>query len=158
MSDIDTLLNAIPRIQRACRQRSVADPDGGRPVSAHQAHILGHLDTEDPAMVTELAEYLGVTPSTMSLTLKRLEAAGYVSRDRDPSDRRVINVRLTEAGRRTRDARKSLDPERVAGVLAMLDPEARERAVDGLAALAEAADALVRRSRETLEAQTGGAR
>ncbi len=142
LSDIDTVLSAFPRIRHACRQRMVRDPTDGRAVSAHQANLLGYLDREDPTMVTELAEHAGVTPSTMSLTLKRLEAAGYVRRDRDPADRRVTNVRLTPAGERVRDAQSVLDPERVARMLSVLDPASRAAAVRGLTLLAEAADAL----------------
>ena len=121
-------------------------------MTAHQAKLLGLLDTDDPAMVSELAEHAGVTLSTMSLTLKRLEAAGFVRRDRDPVDRRVRNVRLTDAGARLRDAHPLLDPQRVDGVLRMLDPERRREALRGLGLLADAADAYLARGQEHLEA------
>jgi DNA-binding MarR family transcriptional regulator len=107
--------------------------------------VLSHLDERDPTMVGELAEHLGVTISTMSLTLKRLEAAGYVLKEREESDRRVMNVRLTEAGVRVRDAQTLLDPERVHRVLAELDPRQRKSALEGLVLLAEAADRMVSR-------------
>jgi DNA-binding MarR family transcriptional regulator len=94
----------------------------------------------------------------MSLTLKRLEAGGYVSRERDPADRRVTNVRLTDAGERVRDARTILDPERVARMLDALDPAARAEALRGLVVLAKAADALVWRGRESVAGQTSGER
>jgi len=142
MSDIETVLSALERIHHACRQRVVRDPEEGTRVSAHQANLLGYLDGGDPTMVTELAEHLGVTVSTMSLTLKRLERSGFVRRERDPADRRVTNVRLTEAGERVRDARSELDPERVAGILKRLDPVSRAQALRGIAVLAEGADAL----------------
>jgi DNA-binding MarR family transcriptional regulator len=106
-------------------------------------------------MVSELAEHMGVTLSTMSLTLKRLEAAGYVRRDRDPADRRVTNVRLTEAGERLRDAYSVLDPDRIDGVLGMLDPVLREKALRGLALLADAADAYSARGRAHMTALAG---
>lgn len=158
MSDVEAVLSAFPRVLHACRQRHVVDGEAGRRVSAHQAEILGHLHPTDPTMVTELAEHLGVTPSTMSLTLKRLEAGGYVSRERDPADRRVTNVRLTDAGERVRDARTILDPERVARMLDALDPAARAEALRGLVVLAKAADALVWRGRESVAGQTSGER
>ena len=156
MSDIDTVLNAIPRILFACRLRRVRDPRSGQAVSAHRAGILSHLDDEDPTMVGELAEHLGVTASTMSLTLKRLEEVGYIRRDRDPSDRRVTNVRLTEAGARVRDAQTLLDPERVARVLTTLGPAQRAEAIHGLRLLADSADTFVRAGRESVTAQVEG--
>jgi DNA-binding MarR family transcriptional regulator len=109
-------------------------------VSDHQARILSYLDASDPTMVTELAEHLRVTPSTMSLNLKRLRAAGLVSSQRDPDDKRVMNVRLTESGVRTRDALSALDPDRVDAMLRRLGPEGRRKAMEGLRLLAEAAD------------------
>lgn len=156
MSDIDTVLHAVPRILFACRERKVRDPGSGKPVSAHRAGILSHLDQEDPTMVGELAEHLGVTASTMSLTLKRLEEVGYIRRDRDPSDRRVTNVRLTEAGARVRDAQSLLDPERVARMLLMLGPTQRAEALRGLRLLMDAADTFVRAGRESVTAQVAG--
>ncbi len=157
MADLDLVLHALARVRSVFRARSVRDPlDGGGQVSARRAEILAHLDEEDPAMVGELADHLGVTASTMSLTLKRMELEGWVRRDRDPEDRRVTNVRLTEAGGRVRDARTDFDPERIAHALAILSPAHRREVLRGLGLLADAADALVRRAREEVDAQVGG--
>ncbi len=156
MADLDLVLSALPRIRYACRARRAPGAPQDASVSAHQAVVLSQLDDADPTMVGELAEHLGVTPSTMSLTLKRLEETGHVRRDRDPADRRVVNVRLTDAGVRVRDARTELDPERVDRMLSLLPAPRRREALRGLAWLAEAADALVRRGRAAVEAQLGG--
>ena len=94
------------------------------------------MDDVDPVMVGELAEYLGVTMSTMSLNLKRLEVAGLITRSRDPADRRVMNVLLTAEGRAIRDAAPPLDPARVDAVLMSMRPEERDRALNGLSILA----------------------
>jgi len=145
MSDIQIVLWALPRIHGVCRVRHVPEPGEERlALSDHQARILGYLDGSDPTMVTELAEHMRVTPSTMSLNLKRLREAGFVSSQRDPDDRRVMNVRLTESGVRARDTLSVLDPDRVDAMLRRLGPEVRRRAMDGLRFLAEAADELAR--------------
>jgi len=141
VSDVELILGALPRIQLACRARRVSD--GGVTASAHQAHILAQLDPADPTMVTELAASMGVTPSTMSLNLKRLREAGLVACERDPDDRRVMNVRLTEEGERARAALRPLDVDRVDALLRGLRPDERKRALEGLAILADAADALL---------------
>ncbi|MBT3497713.1 MAG: winged helix-turn-helix transcriptional regulator [Gemmatimonadales bacterium] len=152
MSDIHTFLSAYPRIRSACRMRHVADPESGKRLTAHQAGILRHLDTKDPVMVGELAEHLGVTASTMSLTLSRLEVGGFIFRERDAADRRVMNVLLTDHGERMREGLADLDPDRVHRMLQHLDPESRRLALRGLGLLAEAADALTRSGREHVDA------
>ena len=141
-SDVEIVLQTLPRIHFACRARGGTGPTG-RAVSEHQARILRLLDAEDPAMVTELAEALGVTPSTMSLNLTRLEAAGLVTRERDPADRRVMNVRLSVAGAELRESAGELDVDRVDAVLRALGRTERRIVLQGLVALAEAADAVV---------------
>lgn len=153
MADYQILTDAVERVRHACRPRFVEDPEGGTRVSAHQGRVLAFLDEEDPAMVGELAEHLGVTASTMSLNLRRLEAAGYIRRERDPADGRVMNVRLTVSGARAREAHQDLDPERVDRLLALLEPQTRPEAVRALALLGDAADRLLRREREDVEAQ-----
>jgi DNA-binding MarR family transcriptional regulator len=142
MSELQVVLSTLPRIHEACRARAVPGSTSTPDVSEHQVRILGHLDAVDPTMVTELAEHMGVTASTMSLNLKRLRASGLVTSERDPNDRRVMNVRLTEEGARVRDALSTLDPARVDAMLRRLGPEGRARAVLGLRLLADAAEGL----------------
>ena len=90
--------------------------------------------------VTDLAGHMGVTVATMSLAIDRLEAKGYVRRDRDPTDRRRVLLRVTAGGLRVREAKSVLDPVRVEAVLAQLAPADRARALDGLAVLARASN------------------
>lgn len=156
MSDIETVLSALPRIQFACRATLVRDPISGTLLTEGQARILSQLHTTDPTMVTELAEYMGVTASTMSLNLKRLSETGFISRERDPDDRRVMNVRLTEAGGMIREALRELDPGRVEAMLTSLSGEERRLVVRGLAVLADAADGLVAQGSDYIRSLTEG--
>ncbi len=142
--DVGAVLRHYPRIYFACHTRHVPDPSTGQVLSRHQASILSHLDEVDATSMTELAEHMGVTPSTMSLAIKRLERQGFVRRKRDTRDRRVVQLRLTSAGVRVRDAQSVLDPGRVAAVLDRLEGSERQIALRGLAILARAADEMVR--------------
>ncbi|MFJ4167844.1 MarR family winged helix-turn-helix transcriptional regulator [Microbacterium sp. NPDC089698] len=54
--------------------------------------------------IGKIAETAGVSPSTMSRVLSRMEQAGAVSREPSAEDRRVVVVALTTAGRAARDA------------------------------------------------------
>ena len=156
MSDIETVLSTLPRIQFACRATLVRDPVSGALLTEGQARILSQLHTTDPTMVTELAEYMGVTASTMSLNLKRLSETGYISRERDPDDRRVMNVRLTESGGMIREVLRALDPGRVEAMLTSLSGEERRLVVRGLAVLADAADGLVAQGSDYIRSLTEG--
>lgn len=155
MQNVALFLGAYPRIHAACRARGVSGAPAGVPsLSEHQAEILAHLDESDPSMVGELAEVMGVTASTMSLNLTRLERGGFIRRERDPDDRRVRNVRLTAIGREMRDRSTLLDVDRVDALLAGLRPEERRLALQGLAILAEASDRMVARGSAWLESLT----
>ncbi len=145
---VERLLELYPRIFLACHARHVRDPESAALLSAHQASILDHLDETDPLTLAELARHMGVTPGTMSVTIDRLAALGYVLRSRHESDGRRVNLRLSEAGLRLRHARSVLDRDLVRDLLGGLDPAELERALDGLALLARAARELQHRKSE----------
>jgi DNA-binding MarR family transcriptional regulator len=65
-----------------------------------QITLLGVLVEHERCMMQELAEYLAVTPSTVTAMVKRLLSGGYVERTRDDSDWRTVWVKPTEKGRR----------------------------------------------------------
>ncbi len=58
---------------------------------------------EDSQTVKGLSEKLFLEPSTMTPMLKRLEAMGYVRRERDSEDERSVRVSLTATGRELRE-------------------------------------------------------
>ena len=55
---------------------------------------------EDNLTVSRLGERLFLESNTLTPILKRLEAMGYLNRQRDPADERQVIVSLTDAGRR----------------------------------------------------------
>ena len=133
------VMTLYPRIYFACHTRHVRDPQSLRLLSRHQASILDHLDELEPTTVMALAGHMGVTAGTMSLSIDRLERKGYVVRLKDAKDRRRVHVRLTTAGVRVREASSVLDAARVEALVARLADDERDRAVEGLALLARAA-------------------
>lgn len=74
-----------------------------------QLHTLGLHRGQPPLILalweadgrthTELADYLHVTPATVTKMVQRMESAGFVQRQPDADDQRVSRVYLTEAGR-----------------------------------------------------------
>jgi DNA-binding MarR family transcriptional regulator len=87
---------------------------------------------------------MGVTPSTMSLTVDRLERGGYVTRERSKADKRRVDLKLTPSGVRIKRQQKVLEPELVAAMLARLGDRPRQQALRGLELLAQAAVEMIR--------------
>lgn len=66
-------------------------------LSLTQVRVLGIL-RDRRGRVTDLAAYLGLDKSTMSGLVDRAERRGLVARDKNPHDRRAVDVYLTPAG------------------------------------------------------------
>jgi MarR family transcriptional regulator for hemolysin len=60
--------------------------------------ILLALKTREPPNQRELAQAVGIQGATLSHHLDAMEGDGLLTRQRDPSNRRVHQVRLTEQG------------------------------------------------------------
>ncbi|WP_082649796.1 MarR family winged helix-turn-helix transcriptional regulator [Bradyrhizobium lablabi] len=58
---------------------------------------------QDGQTVSELGEKMFLESNTLTPILKKLEAAGYLRRQRDPADERQVRISLTEGGRRLRE-------------------------------------------------------
>src|SRR5580658_8438247 len=132
-------MQCYPKIYFACHTRHVQDEETNQRLSAHQASLLDHLDEVEPTTMLTLAGHMGVTASTMSLTVDRLVRAGYVTRDRDTSDARKVALRLTKDGARLKERKSVLDRELVAAMLGRMKSRDRAAALAGLEMLAQAA-------------------
>ncbi|WP_020659433.1 MarR family winged helix-turn-helix transcriptional regulator [Amycolatopsis benzoatilytica] len=76
--------------------RALAEVGGSQPVW----QILIALKTRRHASQRELAEAVGVQGATLTHHLNGMETAGLITRARDPENRRVHQVELTEHGER----------------------------------------------------------
>ncbi|MEU4218084.1 MarR family transcriptional regulator [Actinoplanes sp. NPDC026623] len=63
-----------------------------------------------PLSVRDLSRLLQLDPGTLSPLLKRLEAIGYLRRDRDPADERSLAVTLTTTGKELRSRAEQIPP------------------------------------------------
>src|SRR5512133_343542 len=64
--------------------------------------VMLALWEENPRTLRSLADALRLEPATLSPLLKRLEAVGYLRRERSTTDERALQVTLTEQGRQLR--------------------------------------------------------
>lgn len=68
----------------------------------------------EPLSVKELGELLQLDPATLSPLLKRLQALGYIHRERNSADERTLAVTLTPAGWELRAEAEKIPPAVVA--------------------------------------------
>jgi DNA-binding MarR family transcriptional regulator len=84
----------VPAASRVTRLVSRRAPQR---ISRSEAGLLAALSVR-PRRITELADFEGHAQPTITLLVKRMEERGWVARERDRDDGRVVLVSLTEAG------------------------------------------------------------
>jgi DNA-binding MarR family transcriptional regulator len=87
--------------------RPVLEPMG---LTHPQYLVMLALWERSPRSVKDLSSALALDPGTLSPLLKRLEAAGLITRRRDPADERVLAVTLTDSGRALRAEAENVPP------------------------------------------------
>jgi DNA-binding MarR family transcriptional regulator len=108
------------------------------PISRSEGGILRSLST-GPKRVTDLAEHEGLAQPTTTVLIKRLHESGWVVRERDAGDGRVVLVSLTAAGAEALEQFRSQYRTRLRDRLATMSDEQ----IAALADATEALDALV---------------
>src|SRR6202011_6104108 len=87
------------------------------PLGIHPGHkvLLLELESEGPRTQAQLAGATGYEPPTITMSVRQLEAAGFVVRRPSPTDGRATIVELTNEGRsllpKLRLAWRELAPE-----------------------------------------------
>ena len=71
--------------------------------------VLSTLWETDRQTIGAIAERLSLEASTITPLVKRLEQAGFVARERDPTDERRVHVSLTKSGRDLRPSTACLN-------------------------------------------------
>jgi DNA-binding MarR family transcriptional regulator len=97
-----------------------------------QAAALEVLLREGPMRLGDLGRRLGITPSTLTRNLTRLENRGLIARSPDPDDRRASRVELTQTGR---TAASEVEEQEIAfaeTILEALPEDQAESVVNGL--------------------------
>ena len=126
--------DTVGRLVRRLR----AEPGPPMPVLA----VLGVLDREGPASVSDLAAAHRMRPQSMAQTVREMETAGLVFRRPDPADGRRAFVELTPAGLEKLEANRAAREDWLAQALAReLDASERELLRRAMALLGRIADA-----------------
>jgi DNA-binding MarR family transcriptional regulator len=105
--------------------------------------VLLVLWEEGRVTVGHLGERLQLDSGTLSPLLKRLEANGFVRRERSSDDERLVDVTLTPAGRRL-ERKAQCIPEELFSSTGMTEEEAADLR-DAVRHLADALNASLRK-------------
>jgi DNA-binding MarR family transcriptional regulator len=117
-----------------------------RSLAAHEAEIslqqyraLVVLASRGPQRPVDLAQALGVEPSTATRLCDRLVQKHLISRRRQDDDRRVVRLDLTVAGRRLVDSVTARRRAEIETILAKVPVNRRPGLVEAFAAFGAAA-------------------
>jgi len=91
------ILEVVPMVMRTIRGE--LRKYGAREMSVPQYRTLGFIYRNEGASLSELANHIGLTLSTMSTLVDGLVARGLIGRREDSEDRRRMTLTLTELGR-----------------------------------------------------------
>ncbi len=136
----DAIVEAVLRASRvlvsvAARSVTAIDHD----VTLHQYRALVMLASRGPQQPSQLAEALGVHPSTITRLCDRLVTKGLVRRRGSAVNRRQVWIALEPKGRRLIDAVTKRRREEIAVIAAHLPNNQRAATVRALHVLGEAA-------------------
>jgi len=112
-------------------------------VSMAQLHIMFTLQRSGEMTMSHLAEVLNVSLSNATGLIDRLEERGYIARERVPTDRRVVLVRVTPDGAQMLDEVDALSDALLRSVLGRLPASQLKVVAHAIAALREAVDSTV---------------
>ena len=107
-------------------------------LSAAQYRTLVVLASRGPQRMVDLAQSLGVNPSTAGRMCDRLVRKGFVRRHRAEDDRRIVVVSLSGEGRRVLDDATAARRAAIAEALSALSGEQQRAAATALRELSRA--------------------
>lgn len=119
------------------RAGGMLQPDStlpGRSVSMSQAFALHALDTDPPLSQRDLAERLRLEKSSVSRMAAEMERKGLLVRERDPGNRRLYRLRLTDRGRALHASMAAAFHEHYMRWVAAMTPAERDALLIGLSA------------------------
>jgi len=98
----ESLLEQFGRLEWALRRRQLRRWHAHGPMATPhrgQGRILSLLRLKPEISQKELGDILDIRPQSLGELLSKLEKAGYIERTPSETDKRGMNIRLTDAGR-----------------------------------------------------------
>jgi DNA-binding MarR family transcriptional regulator len=130
-SEIEEVQELFSHIMRGLRHFPTRKQFPGD-VTFEQMRVLWFLDSKGTCAMGDVAQMLSVTRPTATSVVNRLVLRGFVGRQRDKTDRRVVRLRLCPKGASLLAARRSLFRDRVRQMLSPMTKNQRGRFVAAL--------------------------
>lgn len=134
VAPVDRLAAVASELQDRLNLSDRHDADELGVGGADDLQVLRLLADHGPLRVGELAERQSTSVATASARLDRLEKRGFVVRERVPSDRRVVQARLTPGGSRIAMTSRMRRRAELAGLADDFPIDELQRLVDAIGA------------------------
>ena len=121
--------------------RNLSSPVRRAEMTPEQYWLLRLLNRTGPLNISELANELGIAISSATVSCKRLEKAGLLTRERQSNDERVVRVALTAKGLAQIDAWRQRKREALTHWLSVLDAQEQKTLQGLIERVLDAADA-----------------
>ena len=104
--------------------------------------VLEYLKTKGAQPVNTIGQSMMLTSGSMTTAVDRAQKNGYVTREHDPEDGRVVNVTLTEKGRTAIDNAFEIHASNLERLFNVFDKEEKAEFVRLLRKIGKTAEAL----------------
>lgn len=101
------VMHQLMHLSRYHAVRRMEDMD----LNPSQSGILFILNSQGRLSQRQLADKIGITPPSMTVTLRKLEERGYIRKEPDERDQRIVRICLSEAGKECIEKLKSIMTE-----------------------------------------------
>ncbi len=105
-------------------------------------HTLGMLREHEPQRASDIADALGIVPTTVSSVVSRLVKRGLIARTQSKEDRRAFELYLTDEGRKVAEAIHSQDLRNMNLFLSALNGDDQDALLDLLGQVVGRVEAL----------------
>lgn len=122
-SSVDRIIQLTFDLSRILRHIMTCVADEGTPVNFLQIHALVLIDAHPGLTMKELAEYLRVASPSATSFVGRLVKLGWVERERDDENRKLVRLRVTTEGKRVLREKKSKRVAAIKRILQLLSPQ-----------------------------------
>ncbi|MFZ5633194.1 MAG: MarR family winged helix-turn-helix transcriptional regulator [Bacillota bacterium] len=109
-----------------------------------QTVLLKYLLDKGRSTVSAIADYMGVTMAAVSSLVDRLVKVGLLNRDRSETDRRVVYISLTPAGREAIEEFLIRRRERLKLLISKMGKENAEKFIEAHKILLETLEQIIR--------------